>query len=265
MTEGPDAFADQPARWDTLASPRLGVRAMVTGDVAIKGSAGWYVRLPTLIELFGNRGTIIGSPDLHPERGPSADLGVVWAPAKELGDPVDYVVVDRILVQAALFATRPRDTIALITTAGYAARAENIGATQSYGAELVASARFAKTLSISAAYTRLVTEQHSIDPNLYNKALPRTPGHFLYARADVARSIGGVWLDVAAQSRSFLDQGNRQPLSGRVLVGAGVRAEIAGGVAASVAGANLTNLRIDDMYGYPMPGRSLFLSLDWTH
>ena len=30
----------------------------------MKTSAGWYVRLPTLIELFGNRGTILGSPDL---------------------------------------------------------------------------------------------------------------------------------------------------------------------------------------------------------
>ncbi|MDQ3335948.1 MAG: TonB-dependent receptor [Myxococcota bacterium] len=263
MAEGPDAFADQPARWDTVTSPRLGVRARIVDDVAIKGSAGWYARLPTLIELFGNRGAIIGSPDLRPERGPSADLGIVWAPAKGIGR------IDRILVESALFATRPRDTIALITTAGYAARAENIGATQSYGAELVASARFAKTLSISAAYTRLVSEQFAIDPNLYRKALPRTPGHFLYARADVSRRIAtrhvGAWLDVTAQSSSFLDQANFQRMEGRALIGAGVRGEIAGGVAATVSAANLTNLHVDDLYGYPMPGRSFFLSLDWSY
>jgi iron complex outermembrane receptor protein len=221
------------------------------------------VRLPTLIELFGNRGAILGSPDLHPERGPSADIGIVWAPAKGIGE------IDRILVESALFATRPRDTIAMITTAGYAARAENIGATQSYGAELVASARFAKTLSISAAYTRLVSEQHAIDPNLYGKALPRTPGHFLYARADVARRIArrlaGAWVDVTAQSSSFLDQANFQRMEGRALIGAGVRGEIAGGVAATVSAANLTNLHVDDLYGYPMPGRSFFLSLDWSY
>ena len=263
MTEGPDAFADQPARWDTVTSPRLGVRARIVDDVAVKGSAGWYVRLPTLIELFGNRGSILGSPDLHPERGPSADLGVVWAPAKPIG------VVDRILVESAVFATRPRDTIALITTAGVAARAENIGGTQSYGAELVASARFAKTLSISAAYTRLVSEQHSTDPNLDGRTLPRTPGHFLYARADVARTLagrmGGAWLDVTAQSESFVDQANFQRVERRALIGAGVRGEIAGGVAATVSAANLTNLHVDDLYGYPIPGRSFFLSLDWSY
>ena len=263
MTEGPDAFADQPPRWDTVPSPRLGVRARIVDDVAIKGSAGWYVRLPTLVELFGNRGSIVGSPELRPERGPSADLGVVWAPAKAIGS------IDRILVQSALFATRPRDTIALITTAGFAARAENIGATQSYGAEFVASARLARTLSISAAYTRLVSEQLVSDPNLDGKTLPRTPGHFLYARADVARRIAtrlaSAWLDVAAQSESFLDQANFQRLDGRALIGAGVRAEIAGGVAASLAAANVTNLRAADLYGYPMPGRSFFLSLDWSY
>jgi outer membrane cobalamin receptor len=263
MTEGPDAFADQPARWDTVTSPRLGVRARIVDDVALKGSAGWYVRLPTLIELFGNRGSILGSPDLQPERGPSADLGIVWAPAKGIGK------VDRILVESALFATRPRDTIALITTAGYAARAENIGATQSYGAELVASARFVKTLSISLAYTRLVSEQHSTDPNLDGKTLPRTPGHFLYARADVARRIagrlGGAWLDITAQSESFVDQANFQRVERRALIGAGVRGEIAGGVAATVSAANLTNARVDDNYGYPLPGRAFFLSLDWSY
>jgi vitamin B12 transporter len=268
MTVGPDAFADQPARWDTITSPRLGVRARIVDDVAVKGSAGYYARLPTLIELFGNRGTILGSPDLRPERGPSGDLGIVWAPSKELGDAVDYVVVDRILVQAALFATRPRDTIALVTSAGYVARAENIGDTRSYGAELVASARFAKTLTLSAAYTRLVSSQQSTDPNLDGKVLPRTPSHFVYARVDIAhrlaRRMFGVWSDVMVQSASYLDQANFQRVAGRVLVGAGARAEIAGGVGVSASGANLTNLRIDDMYGYPMPGRSFFLSLDWT-
>lgn len=268
MTVGPDAFADQPARWDTVTSPRLGVRARVVEDLAIKGSAGYYVRLPTLIELFGNRGTVLGSPDLRAERGPSADLGIVWAPSKELGDPVDYVVVDRILVQAALFATRPRDTIALVTSAGYVARAENIGDTRSYGAELVASARFAKTLTLSAAYTRLVAQQQSSDPNLDDKVLPRTPAHFLYARADIAHRIAGrrfgVWSDATAQSASYLDQANFQRMPGRVLVGAGARAEIAGGVGVTASGANLTNMRVDDTYGFPMPGRSFFLSLDWT-
>jgi len=280
MTEGPDAFADVPTRWDLVPSPRFTARASIEDDVALKASAGWYVRLPTLLELFGDRGTIVGAPGLRPERGPSMDFGIVWAPSKPLGP------ADRIMVEAAVFATRARDTIALISTAGFVARAENIGATQTYGAELVATARLGETVSLTASYTRLVAEQRSIDPNLDRKALPRLPGHLLYARADVARRVAGrlanVWVDVAVQSTSFLDQGNFQRIPERVLAGAGARVEIAGGVAAAVSVENLAGTRVveippgrptdlatkaalSDLAGFPLPGRSFYLSLDWTY
>jgi len=81
MASSPDVAA-VPARRDVVPSPRLSARLAATGDVAIKGSAGWYVRLPTLVEVFGDRGYIVGSPSLKPERGPSGDLGAVWAPAE---------------------------------------------------------------------------------------------------------------------------------------------------------------------------------------
>src|SRR5512138_1832745 len=103
------------------------MRALVAEDVAIKGSAGWYARLPTLIELFGNRGTILGSPDLLPERGPSADVGVVWAPERAIDD------FDRILVEVSAFGTRSHDTIAFINSSGFVTRAVNLDNTQTYG------------------------------------------------------------------------------------------------------------------------------------
>src|SRR5207247_2634121 len=74
-------------RDDVVPSPRVSMRAAITSDLSLKASAGWYVRLPTLIELFGDRGTIVGTPALLPERGPSADAGVVYAPARALEIP----------------------------------------------------------------------------------------------------------------------------------------------------------------------------------
>jgi len=84
---------------------------------------------------LGDRGYLLGSPELRPEHGPSGDLGMVWAPAAALGD------IDRILVEVDAFAHRANDTIALITSAGFVARAANIGDTRAWGAELVAAAR----------------------------------------------------------------------------------------------------------------------------
>jgi vitamin B12 transporter len=283
MTSGPEALAPVPPRRDAVPSPRLTARLVAADDLAIKGSAGWYVRLPTLIEVFGDRGYILGSPDLRPERGPSGDLGVVWAPARPIGD------VDRVFVEADGFAHRAHDTIALITSAGFVARAANIGDTQAYGAELVASARYAQTVSVTASYTRLVTEQLAGDPSVNGKPVPREPGHALYARVDAARRVLGhaaeLWLDASWQSTSALDPAGLGEVPGRVLVGAGARVELAGRLGAALTVANLTDLRVvylpldpppspsltesptalTDVARFPLPGRSFDLTLDWTY
>lgn len=284
ITVGPDAFAELSPRWDLVPSPRLTARMRIAEDFTVKGSAGWYVRLPTLLELFGDRGTIVGSPELAPERGPSTDLGVVWAPAQPIRSAAGQI--DRIFVEAAGFATRARDAIALISTAGLAARAENVGATQSYGAELVLAARYARVLSLTASYTRLVTEQRAVDPNLRGKALPRTPGHLGYGRAELTGRIVGrtaaVWGDAALQSTAYLDRANFQRVPARALVGVGARMEIVTSLVAALAVANLADSRVltipadrpidqptqtalADLAGFPLPGRSFYVSLEWSY
>jgi vitamin B12 transporter len=281
--EGPMALVAIPARWDRIPSPRVSARAALTPDVAVKTSAGYYVRLPTLVELFGNRGTLIGSPDLQPERGPSTDVGIVWAPAKALGS------IDRVFVEASAFATRSRDTIAFVSSVGYVARAMNIANAQTYGGELIASARFARTVAVTANYTRLVTQQLTTDVNFANKALPRQPGHALYARVDAQHRIAGrraqLWLDGSWQSETFLDQANFMTIPARTLAGAGLRVEIAARVAAAFTVENMfdvrtqripldppprpdltsTSIALADIGGFPLPGRSLYLTLDWSY
>jgi hypothetical protein len=283
MTSGPDALVPIARRSDVIASPRLTARYAATSDLTIKGSAGWYARLPTLIEVFGDRGYLLGSPDLRPERGPSLDLGAVWAPAAPTGD------VDRIFVEAAGFAHRAHDTIALITSAGFVARAANLGDSQGVGAELVASARYARTLSVTASYTRLATTQLAGDPSTRGKPLPRAPGHMFNARADVTRQPLGhatsLWLEGSWQATSFLDPASLGRVPARWLIAAGARVELVGGLAAALSVANLADTRIvhlplrppptpslteaptalTDVAGFPLPGRSFYLALDWTY
>ncbi len=274
---------DLSTRWDVVPSPRVAVRATLGEDLALKGSTGWYVRLPTLVEVFGNRGYLLGSPGLRAETGPSSDVGIVWAPARAHGP------IDRIVVSASAFGSRARDTIAIAAFAAYAARAVNIGRTQAYGAELVTAARFGRTVSVTASYTRLVTEQISVDPNLDGNPIPRRPGHQLYARADVRRRVlgreVGAWADVAVQGTSTLDAAALARVPVRALVGAGGRLEIVPRLGLSIAIANLTDERVidipldpppspslteaptalSDVAGFPLPGRSLYLTLDWSH
>jgi iron complex outermembrane receptor protein len=282
-TVGPDALMPIARRTDVVPSPRLTARFAVADDVSIKTSGGWYVRLPTLTELFGDHGFLLGDPTLLPERGPSGDFGLVWAPARAIG------AIDRILVEADAFATQARDTIALITTAGFVARAENIGRTETYGGEVTVAARLARTLSITASYTRLETAQLSADVSVNGKPVPRSPAHQLYARADVEHRFAGrlasAWLDTSYQSTSFLDPASLGVVPARTLVDAGVSIALGGGTVLALAIENLADTRIanlpldpppsptltstptalTDVAGFPLPGRSFYLSLSWTH
>ncbi len=272
-TVGPDALAPLPARWDVVPSPRLGARASLGNDVALKGSTGYYERRPTLIELFGDRGFVLGNPTLLPERGQASDFGLVWAPARALG------VIDHVLIEADAFATRSRNTIAFVTYAGFVARAENIGQTQTYGGELTASARVLRALTVTANYTRLASAQISDEVSFAGKPIPRDPGHLLYARADLAHAIAGhaasLWLDAALQSQTTIDPAGLGIIPGRALLGTGARVAIAGGVAVVLDVANLADTRVvtglggipeplTDVAGFPLPGRTLYVSLDWT-
>jgi len=121
------------------------------------------------------------------------------------------------------------------------------------------------------------------------KPVPREPGHAVYARTELERRVldrrAAIWLDGAWQSTSFLDPASLGRVPARLLAGAGARVEIGGGVAAALSVANLADVRIvhlpldpppsptltqsptalTDVAGFPLPGRSFYLSLDWTY
>ncbi len=288
MGEGAMALAPVAPRSDLVPSPRVSLRAAVSDELSLKASAGWYVRLPTLIELFGDRGTVVGSPELLPERGPSGDAGLVWAPAHALHVPngeLPEIVVDRVFVEAAGFATRAHDTIALVPSAALVFHAANIADAMTYGGELVASARIARTVSLTANYTHLVTEQLVPDPAFDHKALPRQPADAVYARGDVVRGGVALYFDASWQDDTFLDQANLQRIPARLLLGTGVRVELGANVGVSFSVANLADVRTEqlslvpaprpgldsvptplaDFAGFPLPGRSYYLALDWSH
>jgi iron complex outermembrane receptor protein len=282
----PDEPVDPAAavvRWEAPWSPRLSARWLARPDVAIKGSVGRYARLPTVIELFGDRGFIVGSPALRPETGITADAGVVWAPAHRIG------AFDRIVIEAAGFVGAPRDAIALVSTIGGVARAHNIGDARSIGGELVAGARIDDALTVGANYTLLDAIQHSAEASFDGKRLPRQPRHAAYARADFATRVEDrlavVWTDIDWQSTTYLDRASLLAVPGRTLVGAGAKAEIGAGVLLGVEVRNLTDHRLVDrtldpaprpdlttvpmaavdVAGFPLPGRAFYVTAEWTH
>jgi iron complex outermembrane receptor protein len=269
------------SRSDVFPSPRAAARLRVSDGLVLKGSAGWYYRAPTLLELFGDRGFVAGNPSLESETGVSADLGLVIAPAGGLGP------FDRIYAEVVGFARRPRDTIAFSTGGGVVAIAQNLGDARINGAEASVSARVARTATLSANYTLLDTEQVDTLPSFEGKSLPQRPRHQLYARIDVSRNVagrlGGVWADLTYVDGNYLDSANLSRVPARQLVGVGIKVEPVANVLVGLEGKNLADQRVEnipldpapspdlmevpravaDFFGYPLPGRAFYITLEW--
>lgn len=278
-----------PRRDDVVASPRLSARARIGAGLALKASLGRYMRAPTLLELYGDRGFTVGNPALRVERGTAGDLGLVLAPlaALTVGAGPGRVALDRVYLEAAIFGRQTRDTIAFVSAGGPAATAQNLGESRTYGAEGGVSARLAKTATVRANYTYLVARQRSPLLSYDDKPLPRRPRHQVYARIDLNPRLWeqrlGIWLDTSYVVSSYLDAAGLSPIPARTLIGAGVRASVFGGLSVAVEGRNLADARIEqvgldpppepglmeapraiaDLAGYPLPGRSYYLTLLW--
>ena len=89
-------------------APQLGFRVEPSRSVVLKGTAGRYVRVPDLVELYGDRGSSKGNPDLRSEVGLSADLAIQGTVEGDVG---------RAQLEAAGFWTHSRDRIVLVQNA----------------------------------------------------------------------------------------------------------------------------------------------------
>ncbi|HXT52667.1 MAG TPA: TonB-dependent receptor, partial [Thermoanaerobaculia bacterium] len=97
-------------------SPRLGVVWAATSELRLRGSYGEAFRAPALVELYY---PFTGNPDLRPERGRTAEVGVAWQRGAWS-------------VDVAAFDSRQRD---LITYDFVAARNANVGSARSRGVD----------------------------------------------------------------------------------------------------------------------------------
>lgn len=263
-------------------SPRLGAKARVLPSLELRGSVGRYFRLPTLMELFGDRGYIVGNEALVAERGLSMDLGF-----RELLDLVRGGALSLELA-SAFFASWPRELI-MWQRAGPRVRAVNLRSARILGVENeVHLSLWEQRLGLDASYTWMQSRNQSPEPSQRGRSLPGRPAHQLFAKlwVDEARGpkkearlklrsfVNYEWI-----SGNFLDPSGRYELPPRSIWGVGAGASYRGFSlefnlrnlfdkrSAMIEAAALQGPRqyypapISDYLGYPLPGRSLWVSL----
>jgi iron complex outermembrane receptor protein len=251
----------------------LGARWDVGAGVWLRANLGRYVRVPDLVELFGDQGSLVGNPELEPERGLTADLGAgyVFSGSGVLG---------LARLEFNLFGTWSEGLISLVQNSQSSVRPENLDGADILGLEAILRLEVWEHLSLAGNYTYLFARGRSEAPYLDGKRLPGRPAHEAHLRVEgrLARPGFGVgaWLSLDYAGQNHLDAANlKEDALARLLLGAGLRLERPReGLSLTLEVHNLLDcitlrdgqgrLRpLRDFESFPLPGRTVMATLHW--
>jgi vitamin B12 transporter len=251
------------------ASPRLGL-LWTWRPCELRANAGRFHRLPSLLERFGDGIAVDASPDVAPEFGVSADLGVGCE-----GEPAEAV---HARLEVAGFATAAQHLIVFAQNGQGRLLAKNLGATHIAGIETAAKAHEG-FVAADATYTLTRTRDVSGTPGTSGKQAPGIPGQ----RAAFGLELGPEWAsvryDLSWSTQMYLDSANLNRVPPRLLHDASARLALGKtGFELRLTVTNLTNesrerrtlpagrvgyASLMDFLGYPLPGRAWFLTCTW--
>lgn len=247
-----DADRDQQ---EHLFSPSLGVRFRLTSHLDVKGNVGRFERLPTLFELFGDRGTTLGNPELEAERSVNWDIGFVYEYTR-------YGVLDRIFLEYAYFANYADDLIIFVQNSQATAQARNIGQAEIRGHEVSWSLTAFNHLRLFGNYTFQDAEDSS-DTFSHGNTLPGRPRHELHQSFELFAPLGKIVYEFDYIATNFLDRANAFVVDNRALHNVRVTLLPLGKqLKLTFEAKNITDNQVEDVRGFPLPGRSFFGSVE---
>jgi vitamin B12 transporter len=246
-------------------SGRLG--GLVTLEpFSLFASVGRYARVPTLGELFGTSVLVRGQPTLRSEEGATIDAGARFVrPAVGEAAPL--------AVSLSGYVREATDLVTYVRTAQDYLVPVNLGEARVAGLELDASAGFARFFSAELAATLTDARDRTPGRTLVNDLLPyhsrlivapglraRTPQLLPFA---LTRATLGTRL--VYQSSRYGDPAGQAVIPEQASLD--VDAALSG-----LGGAAILRARMSDVFdaarfdvvGFPLPGRSLFVSLELT-
>jgi iron complex outermembrane receptor protein len=234
----------------TGVSPKLGLTALLPGGFEFRANAGQAHRAPSFLELYVQQGFLLPNASLRPERALTADASAAHRTARSF-------------VQAGGFVSLYEDLISYEYYPPMLARPYNFSTAQVAGLEAEGEARPWPWLSVAASYTFLVSQNLRDDPRYYLKELPYRPRHKLAARVAAGPKWARGRAELLYQSEQAMNRTQTLFLPARALVNVGVSSELlaAPQLTASLEVKNLLDVSSEDLAGYPLPGRSAYLTL----
>lgn len=261
----------------TALSPRVGTLLRPLPWLDLRANAGHYQRPPDLTELFGDRGALVGNPELRPETGWQWDCGL----------RIDVHRARRFDVagDVAAFWNASEDRITYVQNGQRTSVPVNVGRAWVQGVEGALTADLGGVVQSRSAVTWTLSRNLTPQAEVANKQLPGLPAW------EVEQHTSAHWRERLRVGHSltwlagnYWDATNWYATPPRALHGAFLRASPGPGwPSVELSGLNLLNrivapldrnpldddpddlglAPITDLVGYPLPGRTWLLTVKW--
>jgi iron complex outermembrane receptor protein len=238
-------------------------RSIPSTELSVNVSSS--VRFPSLYELFGNTGAVLGNPSLKPEKGLTLDVGILHR-AAWLPDDWTWTL------EGHVFHTQLEDLIQFTQNAQGVARADNVDSARMLGVELGSYADLFRHVRIRMSYTWMDTENTGRIKSRQGKQLPLRPEHKVYASLAGYFQFSlwalqelGVSVDIEHLSGNYLDATNLVELPERTIWGASIYGVLLDGqLRTDISFRNVGDSQVIDLIGYPLPGFSVMATLRYS-
>lgn len=230
---------------------KVGARYRIRDNLELRASTGQYYRPPNFSELFGDRGSMLGNPDLDPEKGVNSDVGLIYSESR-------FGPVEQLRLEYDFYYNQVLDLIQFVQTSRATVRAENVEEAQILGHEVQGMVNFRDWVLLSANYTYQEARNRTEAAGLKGSLLPGRPVHEAHGHVELFRAFGKVYYDVNYLAGNYLDMYNYYLVDARLIQNAGLtyyRRNWSVGVEVK----NFTDNQISDVAQYPLPGRSYFI------
>ncbi|UCH28213.1 MAG: TonB-dependent receptor [Myxococcales bacterium] len=243
------AIPPPPPSSDFLPTFRLGAAIAPLEWLAFRGSVSNGYRLPSLLQLFGNRSTVVATPGLVPEQSLAVDGAVTARGHKKIWS--GYATV-------GAFANWIDNMIRFRRTAQSQIKYENIASGRSRGVEIELRGGITHHFIVHGD----VTWTQAIDESTGNQ-LPGQPEWIAFVQPEahsgtLSKIVSDImgFFRVLYVGRSYADPANLVVLVARteLAAGAGV-AMFEGRLGLSFRVDDLVDVRGQDLLGFPLPGR----------
>jgi len=235
---------------------KMGWEIRIADFLSLKGNLGKYFRPPNFTELFGDRGAIVGNPMLKAEEGDNWDAGFTLQKG-QLG------IFRNIFFEYAFFESRLNNLILFIQNSQRTSVATNISKAVIRGHEVSWGSTLLNHFALSGNLTVQHTEDQSEVTYWEGHQLPGRPQFELFNRFECFNALGKIFYELNYLSNNYLDRANFKKVSARKIYNLGISIYPLKKLTLTFEIKNLSNARIEDVIGFPLPGRSYFATMDW--